>query len=156
MTSRLLLKENVPRPDVPEKMESAPFLKQICHFCAIVPLSSISILWTAESLRRVERILSFHRCQFLCHICASSFESRRQRQVCDDVEAVTRVYPRVGPVLRKYPWSQNSRKGFRERSQKTFLGSGHQGQSCILINYECLQYIIAIPARPIIFVNRCS
>ena len=103
VTSRLLLKENVPRPDVPEKMESALFLKQTCHFCAIVPLSSISILWTAESLRRVERILSFHRCQFLCHICASSFESRRQSQVCDDVEAVTRVYPRVGPVLRKYP-----------------------------------------------------
>ena len=111
VTSRLLLKENVPRPDVPEKMESALFLfalKQICHFCAIVPLSSISILCT-ESLRRVERILSFHRCQFLCHIRASSFESRRQSQVCDDVEAVTRVYPRVGPVLRKYPYSQNSR-----------------------------------------------
>ena len=106
VTSRLLLKENVPRPDVPEKMESAPFLlekKQICNFCEIVPLALISILWTAESLRRVERILSFHRCQFLCHIRASSFESRRHSQVCDDVEAVTRVYPRVGPVLRKYP-----------------------------------------------------
>ena len=152
VTSRLLLKENVPRPDVPEKMESAPFLKQICHFCAIVPLSSISILWTAESLRRVERILSFRRCQFLCHIRASSFESRRQSQVCDDVEAVTRVYPRVGPVLRKAKTQGRD----LERSQKTFLGSGHQGQSCILINYECLQYIIAIPARPIIFVNRCS
>ena len=71
VTSRLLLKENVPRPDVPEKMESAPFLlekKQICNFCEIVPLALISILWTAESLRRVERILSFYRCQFLCHI----------------------------------------------------------------------------------------
>ena len=129
VTSRLLLKENVPRPDVPEKMESAPFLKQICHFCAIVPLSSISILWTAESLRRVERILSFHRCQFLCHIYV-----HLHLRVDAKARYVMTLKQSLGSTQESVQFGENIPKAKTqgrdlERSQKTFLGSGQQGQS---------------------------